>query len=84
MWYPGLGPKGGTLGWDFSETVEPDGQESMKINCLKLTSVNGAILNLNNRKEKKNWIDLTSICCYIVIRIKKFKVGNCLNFLSWP
>ena len=40
--------------------------KSNEINCLNLTSVNGAILNLNNRKEKKNWIDLGSNFCNTV------------------
>ena len=51
---PRVGPSGGTLVWDFSETVKLDGLLLfMKINCLNLTSVNGEILNLNNQKEKR-------------------------------
>ena len=46
---------------NLHETVKPDGRQSMEINCLNLTSVNGAILNLK-RKEKENWIDLTAVC----------------------
>ena len=38
---------------NLSETVKPDGQESMTKNCLNLTSVTGTIFNLNKRKEKK-------------------------------
>ena len=58
QWDPKLGPLGGglveTLGWDANETVKPNGPVlSMKINCLNLTSINGAILNLNKRKSKK-------------------------------
>ena len=45
-----------------SETVKPDGLIlPMKINCLNPTSVNDAMLNLDKRNEKKNWIDLASI-----------------------
>ena len=38
---------------NLSETVKPDGQESMTKNCLSLTTVTGTIFNLNKRKEKK-------------------------------
>ena len=45
---------------DASKTVKPDGMIlSMKINCLNLTPVNGAMVNLN-----KNWIDLASLLQY--------------------
>lgn len=46
---------------NLRETVKPDGRQSIEINCLNLTSVNVAILNLK-RKEKENWIDLTAVC----------------------
>ena len=45
------------------ETVKPDGLILfMKRNCSNPNSVNVAILNLDKRKEKKNWIDFASIC----------------------
>ena len=55
-WERGVRPRG-----NLREMVKPDGRQSMEINCLNLTSVNGAILNLK-RKEKENWIDLTAVC----------------------
>ena len=62
----------------------------MKINCLNLTSVYGTILKLNKRKEKKNWIDLVSICYNKVmtdsfkLKLAKLKktVGNNSYFLK--
>ena len=61
-WDPRVELYGGTCKWNLSETVKPDGQESMTKNCLNLTTVTGTIFNLNKRKEKKNnWIELGPI-----------------------
>ena len=46
---------------NLRETVKSDVQEPMKIDCLNLTSVNSAILNLK-REGNENWADLASIC----------------------
>ena len=61
--------RGRTLLWDSSETVKPYGLVLfMKINCLNLTSLNGEIFNLNKRREKRNWVNLVSICYNTVVR----------------
>ena len=61
--------RGRILLWDSSETVKPYGLVLfMKINCLNLTSLNGEIFNLNKRREKRNWVNLVSICYNAVVR----------------
>ena len=61
--------RGRILLWDSSETVKPYGLVLfMKINCLNLTSLNGEIFNLNKRREKRNWVNLVSICYNTVVR----------------
>lgn len=61
--------RGRILLWDSSETVKPYGLVLfMKINCLNLTSLNGEIFNLNKRREKRNWVNVVSICYNTVVR----------------
>ena len=36
-WDPRVRPYGGTLGWDLSETVKPEGGKSVNINCLNIS-----------------------------------------------
>ena len=57
MWDPMEGP---WVKLRWNETVRPDGREPIKINYLNLTSVNGTILNLKI-KENKKLVDLASI-----------------------
>ena len=47
----------------------------MKMICLSLNFLNCTILNLNKRKENKNWIDLAPIC-YIVLAVENNSYFN--------
>ena len=55
----------------LSETVKPYGLVlSMKTNCLNLTSENGAILNLNKRKELDR--PCVNSCIYAETNLKTY------------
>ena len=75
---PRVGPSGETLVWDLSETVKPDGLVLFMKKLLKSHLWNGKILNLNERKEKNNWIGLVSTCYNTVMRKQQSAFGKLL------